>query len=216
MAQDVVYGTSMADKVIRFFRIKSDHSMIQLPKATGDTIFSDIDDAEFASKIIGNIAITSQDDGSNQIQFVCAAYGAKLLDFLNAYKVVESAKDKTKFTAAHGEEWGGSGSGGTADQLLVVIHGAPDPETGKVMVYAFICYLEVANTGGHTIQPNEVAQLQITARQVKPKANVILHTGVGGTPSVLNNAVIDFTTETTNIVMTTDSFKYHFPAKAVA
>lgn len=215
MAQNVAYGTTAADKVVRFFRLKSDHSIIQIPKGSGDTAIADIDDASFASKIIGNIQITPQDDGSNQIQMNCAAWGAELLDFISDYKNVEAAGDKTKFVGFHGEEWGGSGSSGTADQLIAVIHAQPDPDTTKIMALVFACNMEVANTGGVTIQPNQVNEVQLTLKQVKALQDIIIHTGSGGTPSVLNGTVVDFTSETTNIVIPEGTFKYHFPVAAV-
>ena len=215
MAQGVAYGTSSADKTVRFFRLKSDHTIIQQPKSVGDSEFTGITDAEFASKIIGNIQVSPQDDGSNQIQMTCAAWGADILDFINNYKNVEAAGDKTAFTAFHGEDFGGSGSTGTADQLIAVIHGAPDPDTSKIMGLVFACSIDPASTGGFTIEPDNVAQVQLTLNQVKPKADIVIHDGTSGTPSVFNGAVVSFAAETTDIKMLTDSYKFHFPVTAV-
>jgi len=214
MGQDVAYGTSSVDPVVRLHRIKSDHTMIQQPVADGDSEFSDIDDAEFASEIIGDIGVAAQDDGSTQFSFVCAAWGAELLDFINNYKNVNAAGEKSEFVGFQGKKWGGDGDSGTNDQLLLTAHLAPDPDTGKGIVLAAIVNLDPA-AGSLTIQPNESTQVQLQFNQVKPKVDLTIH-NAAGTKSLFNSALVDFTVESADRDMLQDNYKWHFPVALVS
>lgn len=205
----VVYGSSMADKVLRIFRVKSDHTQILNPVSVDNAEITDISDAELATTIFGDVAINAQDDGSNQIQFVVADYSEAIMDFIDQYKNVAAAGDKTAFVTAHGESYGGNSDTGSDDALLLVIHGSPDPNTNKVMVYTFLCTLDVAGTGSFGIKASETTQIQMTFNQIKPKVDLVYHTGTGSVPSVLNGAVVDFATETTDLVLLEGKYKYH-------
>lgn len=214
MAQDVRFGANSKDPIVRIFRVKSDHTMLLKPKSVSDLEFAGIADAEFTSKIIGNIQVTPQDDGSNQIQFGCAAFGADLFDFINNYKNPTASNDVTTYPAFHGEEFGAGGAASSDDALYVSIHGPDDSEDAKIMHLGFLCTLAVANTGGFTIQPKSVIDVQLTFNQIKPKADLTIH-DAAGTKSVLNNAIVDFTTENADIDLLTGSYKFHTPVAAV-
>ena len=213
MGQGVKFGTNSKDTFVRIFRVKADHSMILIPKADGDTEFTGIADAEFASEIVGPINLVANADGSHSVDFVCAAYGEELLDFIANYKPVGASGETTPFLAFHGEEFGGGGAAASDDALLVVVHGPDDADTGKIMAKAFLSTLD-PTSGGSSIDPKKTIDTTLKFIQIKATADITIH-DAAGSKSVLNPAIVDFTTESSDIDLLEGNYKYHFPVTAV-
>lgn len=213
MAQGVKFGTNAKEKIVRIFRVKADHSMILKPKSVGDTEFAGIADAEFASEIIGPINLTANADGSNAIDFNCAAFGEELLDFVNNYKVAGSSGDSTPFLGFHGEEYGAGGAAASDDALLVVVHGPTDSDTGKIMILSFLCTLD-PTSGGLGIDPKKTIDTQLKFNQIKPTQDIVIHDSAGA-KSVLNNTIVDFTTENADLSLLEGKYKFHTAVAAV-
>lgn len=211
MAQGVRFGTNVKDKVVRIFRVKADHSMILKPKSVSDLEFAGIADAEFASEIVGPVNMVPSADGSNAIDFNCGAWSEELLDFINNYKVAGSSGDSTPFLAFHGDEYGAGGAAASDDALLVVVHGPTDPDTGKILALSWLCTLD-PTSGGSAIDPKKTIDTQLKFNQIKPTQDIVIHDSAGA-KSVLNPAVVDFATESSDISLLEGKYAYH---KAVA
>jgi len=214
MAQGVKFGTNSKDKEVRIFRVKADHSMILEPKAVGDTEFAGIAEAEFISKIIGPINVSAQADGSNQVDFLCAAWGAAILDFINTYKPEGASEGATPFTAFHGDEFGGGGAAASEDCLLVVVHGAEDADTGKILGLSFLATLD-PSSGSFGIEAKKTQDVTLKFNQIKPSQDLTIHDAAGA-KSVWNPAVVDFAVETAAIILLEGKFKFHTALAAEA
>lgn len=192
---NVQYGSSAQGSVLRLFQLKNDHTDILAPKPSSST-FTDLDDAEFASKIIGDITITPQDDGSDEISFPVAEYSQQINDLLKSYKDITTADEKEEFTSWHGQKWGGGAEGSTANQLLLVIHGPLSRDsTPKRVVYVMPVVI-VLTSGQHTLQANTTIQKTLTLRSIKAKSDITFHTPTTG-PTVLDPDFVTIGSEAT-------------------
>lgn len=210
------YAQEAEGSILRFHRLKSDHSQIETPKpGTGE--FTDIDDNELAVEMVGPIDWSPQDDGTMQASFEILSSGEALEKFLENYKSPTASDDLEEDFAWHGKKYGGA-SGGTGDYDLIMSLAAPlSGDSEKRPLIAMACKLVTGSTGAENYTHNQKVKRTITVQQILPKQDITIHDGTGQTKSLLDADFFDKAAETSDVLLTEGSTKYkHFLTNASA
>ncbi len=210
MGEGYQYAQEAKGSILRFHRLKSDHSQLETKKpGTGE--FTDIDDNELAIKMVGPIDWSPQDDGTMQASFDVISSGEELEKFLEQYKTVGASDELEEDFAWHGEIYGGS-SGGTGDNDLVLsVAGPLSGDSDKRPLVAMACKLVTGSSGAQNWTYNQKVKTTITVQQIKPKQDITIHDGTGQTKSVLDATKFDKAAETSDVLLAEGSLKYkHF------